>query len=83
MTGFAYDTAPRLNDVFPNAVCREMDPEIFFPEPSDPGEVAKSVCRRCEHRVACAAFAIKNHMEHGIWGGLTPDERKAIRRGYR
>ena len=28
----------------------------------------------------CADYALKNEIEHGVWGGLTERDRKAIRK---
>jgi WhiB family redox-sensing transcriptional regulator len=41
---------------------------------------AKAVCARCPVRDECLAHALETDVAHGIWGGLTPDERKRIRR---
>jgi WhiB family redox-sensing transcriptional regulator len=62
------------------------DPEMFFPiSPSAlwaqaHAEKAKAVCRRCVVRDACLQTALDQNRDHGIWGGLTEDERKALRR---
>jgi WhiB family transcriptional regulator, redox-sensing transcriptional regulator len=37
---------------------------------------AKEVCDVCPVRMCCLTFAIKNNETEGIWGGLTPGERK-------
>lgn len=62
------------------AVCREEDPELFFPNGhSGPWELvieeAKAVCRRCPVLDACLAWALDNRVEHGVWGGLSEKER--------
>jgi WhiB family redox-sensing transcriptional regulator len=62
--------------------CQETDPEIFFPHDGDAQGVkmAKSLCARCNKDSfnKCLAFAITNHIKYGIWGGLTPGERRSI-----
>ena len=52
----------------------------FFPG-KDPVKIAEAVqaCDGCEAIVEGAEFAIR-HAEPGIWGGLTEQERKRIRR---
>lgn len=45
----------------------------------DAEEEAKRICRPCPVRSACLQYAL-DHQEHGIWGGLTVDERAEIGR---
>lgn len=65
------------------AACRSADPELFFP-PSAAGpslkqaEQAKAICACCPVRRQCLAFAMLAGQTHGIWGGLTEDERRAV-----
>ena len=40
---------------------------------------AKALCRVCPVANLCLDFALDNNEEHGIWGGLTPQERAMIR----
>jgi hypothetical protein len=44
---------------------------------------AKSICRRCPEETACLAYALAGRVEHGVWGGTTPKQRKALRREAR
>jgi WhiB family redox-sensing transcriptional regulator len=43
-------------------------------------EQAKSVCARCPVRAECLAYALDNGLDHGIFGGATEAERRAVRR---
>ena len=43
-------------------------------------EEAKTVCRQCPVTTECLAWAFEARVEHGIWGGLTEDERRRLRR---
>jgi WhiB family redox-sensing transcriptional regulator len=66
------------------AACRHLDPDLFFPiGTAGPavGQVsaAKQVCLGCPVRNACLNWAIGHCQEHGIWGGLTEAERRALR----
>ena len=68
-----------------DAACREEDPELFFPiGSSGPAVVqlqrAKAVCAGCVVRSRCLEWAISAGVEHGVWGGLGEDERRALRR---
>lgn len=63
------------------AVCVAVDPEVFFPDPSDrPGiEHAKSYCRTCPVTAECLTESFDLDARYGIWGGLAEDERWRIR----
>jgi WhiB family redox-sensing transcriptional regulator len=63
------------------ALCGQTDPEIFFPEQGGSPEAAKKICVQCEVRLNCLEWALSNEEEHGVWGGLTAQERKRIKRG--
>ncbi|MEX0991577.1 MAG: WhiB family transcriptional regulator [Actinomycetota bacterium] len=70
------------------AKCREEDPELFFPIGSTgPAaiqvEAAKSVCMVCDVRAACLEWALTTGQDAGVWGGLSEDERRALRRARR
>ena len=63
------------------AACRSADPDLFFPGPApgpDPRQTqqAKAICAGCLVRGACLTFATLTSQEHGIWGGLTEEERR-------
>lgn len=66
------------------AACLTEDPELFFPVGPDRRnerqiELAKQVCARCLVQEQCLEFALRTNQE-GIWGGLTEEERKAMKR---
>jgi WhiB family redox-sensing transcriptional regulator len=67
------------------AICRDEDPELFFPiGNTGPAllqiEQAKSVCRRCPVIPDCLAWALESGQDAGVWGGLSEDERRALKR---
>ncbi len=62
------------------AVCAQVDPEAFFPEPGGSTSEAKRVCARCEVKGECLEYALANDERFGIWGGLSESERRKIRR---
>jgi WhiB family redox-sensing transcriptional regulator len=67
------------------AACRDEDPELFFPiGNTGPAllqiEQAKAVCRRCEVADACITWALETGQDSGVWGGLSEDERRALKR---
>ena len=70
------------------ARCKDEDPELFFPigtagPAASQIAAAKSVCSRCEVRLECLEWAMGTGQEAGVWGGLSEDERRALRRARR
>ena len=61
------------------AACRGTDLEVFFPGRGESAEPARQVCAACPVRQPCLDYAITNRIAHGIWGGLTERERRALR----
>src|SRR5438445_9390470 len=59
-------------------VCQTVDPETFFPAPSEPADTAVALCRTCEVQGACLAWALEAGDCHGVWGATTPRERRAM-----
>jgi hypothetical protein len=59
-------------------VCQSVDPETFFPAPSEPADAALALCRTCDVQGACLAWALEVGDCHGVWGATTPRERRAM-----
>lgn len=65
------------------AYCPQVDPELFFPiyQNHSPEErIAKSVCARCDVQTPCLQYALENNEQHGVWGGLNPQERDRLKK---
>ncbi|WP_157250661.1 WhiB family transcriptional regulator [Nonomuraea typhae] len=67
------------------AACRDVDPELFFPiGNTGPAlmqiEEAKQVCRSCSAVERCLQWALESGQDAGVWGGLSEDERRALKR---
>lgn len=66
------------------AACKDVEPELFFPV-SEVGlgalqvEVAKGYCLSCPVREICLAFALDEGLDHGVFGGKSAQERRALR----
>ncbi|MCE0446798.1 WhiB family transcriptional regulator [Streptomyces tricolor] len=65
--------------------CRQEDPELFFPiGTTGPAalqiEEAKAVCCRCSVIERCLQWALEIGEGHGVWGGLSEDERRRMKR---
>src|SRR4051794_10285470 len=64
--------------------CRESHTAAWWPDkrdlnsPTTHGAIA--ACRRCPLQAPCAAYAIAADERFGVWGGTTPDDRRAVRR---
>lgn len=82
------DGAGRGDDAvnwFAQGACASEDPELFFPvgtgEPAVRQiEDAKQVCRRCDVAEACLQWALQTGQNAGVWGGMSEDERRTLRR---
>lgn len=60
------------------ALCAETDPDMFFPEKGGNTRPPKAVCAACPVREQCLAYALRENITDGIWGGLSPRERRAL-----
>lgn len=69
-----------------DAACLDTgEPELFFPL----GDTAythlqiaeaKDICEGCHVQQACLDWAVDHGQDSGIWGGLTEDERRSLKR---
>ena len=74
---------------FETPLCAEVGPTFFFLSDDDDLEEsldpyryyreAEAICKQCVHIDECAEWAV-NYERYGFWGGLTPNQRQAIRR---
>jgi WhiB family redox-sensing transcriptional regulator len=74
-----------MSDWRHDSACREEDPEMFFPVgTTGPAQLqvteAKSVCHRCPVASDCLAWALASGQDFGVWGGMSEDERRALKR---
>lgn len=68
-----------------DAACRTEDSELFFPPMHAPRREkraaerrAKRYCRSCPVQAECLEAALEAEERHGIWGGMTPRERRRM-----
>ena len=76
-----------------NAACVGEPTVTFFPEQWVSGTIpgrpdpryakARLICARCPVREECLAYAQSNSIPHGMWGGLTPRERRSNKANLR
>lgn len=63
------------------AACRGIATSLFYAESAGESAAdAKRLCIKCPVRDDCLAHALQNVERFGIWGGLTPHERRPLRR---
>lgn len=66
-----------------SGLCRGLDPETFFPSDGVGVEVAQRICAECPVHAECLEYALRNHIEHGVWGGASERLRRRIARDRR
>lgn len=59
------------------ALCRSADPDELFVRGAAQRKAAV-ICRHCPVMQQCAADALDNQVEYGVWGGLTERQRRAM-----
>lgn len=64
-----------------DALCTQVDPELFFPTKGASTKIAKRLCGRCEVTEQCLIYALQQPgIQHGVWGGMSPLELREERR---
>ncbi len=66
------------------AACRFFPSDLFFSVGSSDvaradQEEAKTVCRMCPVQAECLEYALSINQEFGVWGGMSEDERRALK----
>ncbi len=67
------------------AACLSVDPELFFPIGNTGPAIAqaaevKAVCHSCAVEATCLQWAIDNNQDSGVWGGMSEEERRSLKR---
>ena len=67
------------------AGCLSVDPELFFPIGNTGPAIAqaaeaKAVCRECAVQAICLQWALDNNQDSGVWGGMSEEERRSLKR---
>jgi WhiB family redox-sensing transcriptional regulator len=63
-----------------DALCAQTDPTLFDTgdhTSPNPYAKARAICKQCPVAARCLTWALENDEQYGIWGGMTPGERKA------
>lgn len=72
--------APEYQPWMDEAVCAQVDPELFFPEKNGNAAPARRLCGTCPVAGECLEFALTNGERFGVWGGLSERERRKLRK---
>jgi WhiB family redox-sensing transcriptional regulator len=63
--------------------CQTTDPEIWFSDDQEGSgthyKMAKQLCSTCPVTDLCLQYSLASEEMYGVWGGLTPRERRAMR----
>ena len=63
--------------------CRDEPPSRFFPSDGAGVDAARQVCAGCPVKEECLEYALRNRVDHGVWGGASERERRRILRARR
>jgi WhiB family redox-sensing transcriptional regulator len=60
------------------AACKNMDTDKFFFHHAGRQQIkgVVEICNQCPVRERCRDWAVTNEITYGIWGGLTPNQRR-------
>lgn len=61
-----------------DALCAQIDDELFFPDVGKSSAPAKRVCFRCHVRPECLIEALVQKEQHGVRGGLSERDRRSL-----
>ena len=63
-----------------DAACRGENVDLFFEGET---EAAKNICATCVVQEPCLETALEGNIHYGVWGGLDPNQRRALKRKRR
>jgi WhiB family redox-sensing transcriptional regulator len=62
---------------FSAAACADVDSDLFFLERGKKAAKTKAACENCPVVSACLQYAVDAGFDYGIFGGMTPTERRS------
>jgi hypothetical protein len=62
------------------ALCAQVDPELFFEKNAN---AAKRVCASCRVAPQCLNEALEDEIPYGVWGGVAAHQRRDMLREIR
>jgi WhiB family redox-sensing transcriptional regulator len=63
--------------------CRDEPASTFFPSDGAGVDAARRICAECPVAEACLEYALRNRIDHGVWGGASERERRRLLRARR
>lgn len=78
-SGSVPDTYTRPSDWLTKAPCK-AEPDAMFATSTAGIVAAKDICRSCSVIESCLQWALDTGTDYGVWGGLSEQERRALRR---
>lgn len=64
-----------------DALCAEVDGDLFFPEKGERNILALNLCAVCPVKLPCLEMALVEEIDFGVWGGVTAYQRRQLRKG--
>ncbi|NNE72477.1 MAG: WhiB family transcriptional regulator [Acidimicrobiales bacterium] len=58
--------------------CADENPSLFFPSDGVGVLRAQRMCGTCRVSEQCLEYALRNKIDHGVWGGCSERERRRI-----
>lgn len=62
------------------ALCAQVGDDLWFPEKGGSVRLPKRICSGCPVREPCLEYALETSQMFGVWGGMTEQERRRIKR---
>ena len=63
--------------------CKDQPASTFFPSDGVGVDEARKICSTCPVAKPCLEYALRNRIDHGVWGGASERERRRIARQRR
>lgn len=79
---YFFDTDREIHSWREIAACTDRADVDFFAATDTAVARAKAVCAGCSVAVECLEFAVETNQQDGIWGGMTVNERRRVRRQW-
>lgn len=64
-----------------DALCPQVDSDIFFVNKGESTQPAKAVCALCPVASECLKYALDNDFRFGVFGGYSERERRRMLKG--
>lgn len=62
------------------ALCTSEHLDILYATDARRMSAARQLCAACDVQMECLDYALANGEQHGVWGGTTEKERRAVAR---